>query len=150
MKKRIIIGTSCVVIFLVVFIVWIAGRKVKILQDIDVRTLSKIEIYYPGDNLTVVKEEEDMQKVIALFHSLRVRKTFADNDDGFVFSIQIYDKNDRSHDRHKYLDDRNIRQRKLAGIDRGRILRGNLTENEDCHGQDTGRDADHCSAQTVR
>ena len=93
MKKRIIIGTSCVVIFLVVFIVWIAGRKVKILQDIDVRTLSKIEIYYPGDNLTVVKEEEDMQKVIALFHSLRVRKTFADNNDGFVFSIQIYDKN---------------------------------------------------------
>ena len=98
MKKRIIIGTSCVVIFLVVFIVWIAGRKVKILQDIDVRTLSKIEIYYPGDNLTVVKEEEDMQKVIALFHSLRVRKTFADNDDGFVFSIQIYDKNEERID----------------------------------------------------
>ena len=93
MKKRIIIGTSCVVIFLVMFVVWIVGRSAKILQDIDVRTLSKIEIYYPGDNLTVVTAEEDMQKVIALFHSLRVRKTFADNDDGFVFSIQIYDKN---------------------------------------------------------
>lgn len=93
MKKRIIIGTSCVVIFLVMFVVWIVGRSAKILQDIDVRTLSKIEIYYPGDNLTVVTAEEDMQKVIALFHSLRVRKTFADNNDGFVFSIQIYDKN---------------------------------------------------------
>lgn len=93
MKKRIIIGTSCVVIFLVMFVVWIVGRSAKILQDIDVRTLSKIEIYYPGDNLTVVTAEEDMQKVIALFHSLRVRKTFADNGDGFVFSIQIYDKN---------------------------------------------------------
>lgn len=93
MKKRIIIGTSCFVIFLVMFIVWIVGRRAKILQDIDVSTLSKIEIYYPGDNLTVVTAEEDMQKVITLFHSLRVRKTFADNDDGFVFSIQIYDKN---------------------------------------------------------
>ncbi len=44
MKKRIIIGTSCVVIFLVVFIVWIAGRKVKILQDIDVRTLGSLTV----------------------------------------------------------------------------------------------------------
>ena len=92
MKKRIVIGTSCMLIVLAALLVWKAGRNTKLLKDIDVKELSKIEMYYPGDNLTVVTGEENMRKVVALFHSLRVRKTFSDNDDGFVFSIQIYDK----------------------------------------------------------
>ena len=92
MKKRIVIGTSCILIVLAALLVWKAGRNTKLLKDIDVKELSKIEMYYPGDNLTVVTGEENMRKVVALFHSLRVRKTFSDNDDGFVFSIQIYDK----------------------------------------------------------
>ena len=86
MKKRIVIGTSCILIVLAALLVWKAGRNTKL------QKLSKIEMYYPGDNLTVVTGEENMRKVVALFHSLRVRKTFSDNDDGFVFSIQIYDK----------------------------------------------------------
>lgn len=93
MKKKIIVGISCIVIVLVALLVWAAGKNTKLLQDIDVKELSKIEIYYPGDNLTVVTGEENMQKVLALFHSLRVRKTFSDNNDGFVFSIQLYDNN---------------------------------------------------------
>lgn len=98
MKKRIIIGALCVIIFIVVLIVWITGGSTKILQNIDVRTLSKIEIYYPGDNLTVVTGEEDIRKVVALLHSMHVKKTFADDVDGYAFSIQIYDRNGERSD----------------------------------------------------
>lgn len=98
MKKKIIVGISCIVIVLVALLVWTAGKNTKLLQDIDVKELSKIEIYYPGDNLTVVTGEENMRKVVELFHSLHVRKTFSDNNDGFVFSIQIYDNNDERID----------------------------------------------------
>lgn len=93
MKKKIMIGISCIVIFVAAFIVWTAGKSTGILQDLDAGTVGRVEIYYPGDNLTLVTGEEEIKKVFALFHSMHVRKIFSDDVDGFAFSIQIYNKN---------------------------------------------------------
>ena len=60
---------------------------------------------------------------------------------------QVNDENDRSHDCHKKLDDRNIAKRKLLSVDRCIILRCDLSKYKDCHCQNQCSDADHVSTK---
>ena len=62
---------------------------------------------------------------------------------------QVNDENDRSHDRHEKLDDRNIAKGKLLSVDRCIILRCNLSKYKDCHCQNQCSNADHVSTKWI-
>ena len=97
MKKKVVVSIICIAVLLVLFTIWSKGRNVRILEDLDITTLSKIVIFLGGSDITIA-EQQDMKKVVDVVQSMRLNKTFPNGRDGIPFIIDLYYKNGNKSD----------------------------------------------------
>ena len=97
MKKKVVVSIICIAVLLVLFTIWSKGRNVRILEDLDITTLSKIVIFLGGSDITIA-EQQDMKKVVDVVQSMRLNKTFPNGRDGIPFIINLYYKDGSKSD----------------------------------------------------
>ena len=89
MKKKVVVSIICIAVLLVLFTIWSKGRNVRILEDLDITTLSKIVIFLGGSDITIA-EQQDMKKVVDVVQSMRLNKAFPNDNAGAPFVIELY------------------------------------------------------------
>lgn len=92
MKKKVIVSILCIAALFVLIFIWSKGRNVRILENLDIKTVSKVVIYNGGRYITIT-EQEDIKKVTDVLQSMRLNKAFPNGRDGSVFVIRIYNQN---------------------------------------------------------
>ncbi|MCI8308295.1 MAG: hypothetical protein HFH14_09625 [Lachnospiraceae bacterium] len=97
MKKTIIfLGVTIVLVICAVFIIrW--NTTLHVADIIDLDTINKVEIWQGGDCVTLT-EEQDIHNFTAVLESMKLKRKFPTERDGFVFSIDIYHENGDEND----------------------------------------------------
>ena len=89
----------CIVIVIVLcisFFVW-RNRSIRVADIIDFDTITKVEIWFTDDCVTLT-ESEDIKKFTDILDSMKLKKKLRSESDGFVFTIVIYhENNDKNH-----------------------------------------------------
>lgn len=98
MKKKVVVSIICIAVLLVLFTIWSKGRNVRILEDLDITILSKVVMHHPGDNITTVTKQEDIERFVKILQSMHLNKTFPNGRDGIPFIIDLYYKNGNKSD----------------------------------------------------
>lgn len=96
MKKR--LGWLCIIIFValcIFFCVW-WHRTIHVADIIDFGTITKVEIWLTDECVTLT-ENEDIKKFTNILDSMKLKKKFRPESDGFVFSIVIYHGNNEKN-----------------------------------------------------
>lgn len=67
------------------------------MQDMNFNAISKIVIYFSGNNQTTIKEYEYIEKYVDLFKSMKVQTPFGDTTIGHTYSVKArrYAKDNR-------------------------------------------------------
>lgn len=91
MKKK---GISLIIVGLVVVIFYIyfggkSSNDIARLNSSDVRkiTVNRVTGYY------TITDQEDIEKILDILKSMRLRRTFPHNKDGMIANLDIYEKN---------------------------------------------------------
>ena len=97
MKKYMSLICIVVVIALCIsFFVW-RNRVIHVAEIIDFNMITKVEIW-SGDNCVTLTEDGDIKKLTDILDSMKLKKRFQQESDGFVFSINIYKENNEQND----------------------------------------------------
>lgn len=89
MKKKIWIAILGIGFLLTVFLCWYNVRYVKVFEDLDANTISKVDIW--NKNVAIsVQEKKDIEDFASVLQSMKLNKTFSNVKEGDVFFIEIY------------------------------------------------------------
>ncbi len=109
MKKYMSLICIVVVIALCIsFFVW-RNSIIHVAEIIDFNMITKVEIW-SGDNCVTLTEDGDIKKFTDILDSMKLKKRFQQESDGFVFSINIYKENNEQNDLTLFRDIRIDRQ----------------------------------------
>lgn len=96
MKKK---SWLCIVVVVALFIslfVW-RNRVIHVADIIDFDTITKVEIWL-GDDCVTLTENGDIKEFTDILDSMKLKKKYRLEFDGFVFSIVIYHEDNTKND----------------------------------------------------
>ena len=97
MKKTIIFLSVAIVLVICTAFIVRRNMTLHVADIINLETVNKVEIWQ-NDVCVMLTEEQDIDKFKQILESMKLKRKFKTDDDGFVFSIDIYHDNGDEND----------------------------------------------------
>lgn len=97
MKKK--LSLLCIVVVVVLcisFFVW-RSRIIRVADIVDLEKITKVEIWLNNECVTL-SENGDIKEFTDILDSMKLKKRYRPEFDGFVFSIDIYHEDNTKYD----------------------------------------------------